>query len=103
MNTKLMTAHEEEYVHNDKKRIIGVFLNFSTSESESFTDSIPYTYKDGVYIFFTTIIDMIDYLLYGEKFKLRAYMKESEFDEFFDAEYIEGPFKDYLSWNKRQE
>ena len=103
MKTKLMTAHEEEYVHNEKKRIIGVFLNFSISESSQFSDSIPYTYKDGVYIFFPTIIDMMDYLLYGEKFKLRAYMKESEFDDIYDAEYINGPFKDLLAWNKKQE
>ena len=40
---------------------------------------------------------------YGEKFKLRAYMKESEFDDIYDAEYIDGPFKDLLAWNKKQE
>ena len=94
MRSKLKTAHEEEY--SDKSRVLGVLINHSIDDiwKESFT----YIYKEGMYIFFDTIIDMIDYLLYGEVKMKRAYMEETEFDKLYDAEYIDGSFREQLKW-----
>jgi hypothetical protein len=55
-----------------------------------------------MYIFFNTIIDLMDYLLYGEmhgesKMK-RAYMEESEFDKLYDLDFLNGKFGAELSW-----
>ena len=55
-----------------------------------------------MYIFFSTIIDMIDYLMYGEmqgKTKVRrAYMEEAEFDQYYDADHINAKFTEILKW-----
>ena len=44
------------------------------------------------------MIDMIDYLLYGDKKIKTAYMNEEDFDEYYDAEFIEGVFAEKLKW-----
>lgn len=94
MKTRLRTAHEEEY--SDKSRTLGVLLNYSIDTE--WKDSLTYIYRDGMYIFFNTIIDMIDYLLYGENKIKRAYMEEEEFDQYYDAESIDGAFTEKLKW-----
>jgi hypothetical protein len=94
MRTKLKTAHEEEY--SDKSRIIGVLLNYSIDDD--WKDSLIYLYRKNTYIFFNTIIDTIDYLLYGDNKVKRAYMEEKDFDNYWDAEYIEGTFTEKLKW-----
>lgn len=99
MKTNIITVHEEEY--SDKSRIIGVLLNFVPDDSVeffSFKDSFPYIYKTGIYIFFETLIDLIDYLLYGDKKMKRAYMEEKEFDKYYNADNIDGKFEDKLVW-----
>lgn len=95
MKTRIKTAHEEEY--SDKSRTLGVLLNYS--DDDNWKDSLIYIYRDGRYIFFNTIIDMIDYLLYSETKVKRAYMEELKFDEFFDAPYINGKFTEHLIWS----
>jgi hypothetical protein len=95
MKTKIKTVHEEQY--SDNSRIIGILLNYSKDDDS--TDSFAYYYKDGMYVFFNTIIDLIDYLLYGEKKMKRAYMSEEIFDQYYDADYIEGSFNEILKWN----
>ena len=95
MKTKIKTVHEEQY--SDKSRTLGVLLNYST-EDINWKDSFVYYYKDGMYIFFNTMIEMIDYLLYGEKKMKRAYMSEEEFDVYYDAENINGDFNEKLKW-----
>jgi len=97
MKTHIKTAHEEEY--SDKSRTLGVLLNFSSEiEHEGWKDSYVYIYRDGMYIFFNTMIDMVDYLLYGENKMKRAYMTEENFDQYYDAEFIEGAFTEKLMW-----
>lgn len=99
MKTNIITVHEEEY--SDKSRIIGMLLNFVPDDSVeffSFKDSHPYIFKTGIYIFFETFIDLMDYLLYGDKKMKRAYMEEKEFDIYYNAENIEGKFVDILNW-----
>lgn len=95
MRTRIVTAHEEEY--SNKSRTLGVLLNLGFDGKR--IDSLTYIYRDGTYIFFNTIIEMNDYLLYGDGKTKRAYMKEDEFDNYFDAPYIEGTFSDVLKWS----
>lgn len=104
MRTHIKTIHEEEY--SDKSRVLGVLLNFSTDVGkEGWKDSFLYVYKkgqvndDGMYIFFDTIIDLIDYLLYGEVRMKRAYMEEKVFDSYYDAKFIDGEFRLKLEWS----
>lgn len=96
MKTQINTVHEEKY--SDGSRILGVLANYSIDGS--WKDSLIYIYRNNVYIFFTTIVDMIDYLMYADKKTLRAYMEESEFDKFFDSDEIDGEFKNVLRWVK---
>ena len=99
MKTYLKTVHAEEY--SDGSRTLGILLNY---DDEGFQESFPYIYhqKNTMYIFFNTIIDLMDYLLYGEmhgerKMK-RAYMEESEFDKIYDLDFLNGKFGAELSW-----
>ena len=94
MRTRIKTVHEEEY--SDKSRTLGVLLNYSSIEV--WKDSLIYIYRDGMYIFFNTMIDMIDYLLYADNKIKRAYMDEETFDTYYDAESIDGKFSDVLKW-----
>ena len=94
MRTNIVTAHEEEY--SNGSRTLGVLL--VTDEDGKRIDSFTYIYRDGTYIFFNTIIEMNDYLLYGDGKTKRAYMKEDVFDEFYDAEHIDGNFIEVLKW-----
>lgn len=96
MQTQLRSVHEEEY--SDKSRTLGVLLNFS--DDMSFKESFTYIYnhKNRMYIFFNTIIEMCDYLLYADDKTKRAYMPEDDFDTLYDADYIDGKFAEYLKW-----
>jgi hypothetical protein len=94
MKTRIKTVHEEEY--SDKSRTLGVLLNYS--DVDQWKDSLVYIYRDGMYIFFNTMVDMIDYLLYGESKMKRAYMPEEEFDNYYDTDFIEGKFTELLKW-----
>lgn len=95
MKTNIITAHEEEY--SNKSRTLGVLLNVDMEGKR--IDSLLYIYHNGTYIFFNTIIEMNDYLLYGDSKTKRAYLKENDFDVFYDAEYIEGLFSEHLTWS----
>ena len=97
MKTGIRTTHEEKYTQNETNRTIGILYNYPVGD-ENWSDSFAYLYKDKMYIFFNTIIEMVDYLLYGELKMNRAYMEESEFDEYYDADYIDGTFNDKLKW-----
>jgi len=94
MKTYITTAHEEEY--SDKSRTLGVLLNFN-GDSERI-DSLIYIYHKKMYIFFNTIIEMNDYLLYGDGRTKRAYISEDDFDVIYDAPYLKSKFVDYLEW-----
>jgi hypothetical protein len=97
METHIKTIHEEAY--SDGSRTLGILLNFSSGiKNDDWKDSLIYIYHDKMYIFFNTMIDMIDYLLYGDKKIKTAYMNEEDFDEYYDAEFIEGVFAEKLKW-----
>jgi len=55
-----------------------------------------------MYIFFNTIMDMNDYLLYGDYGKTkRAYISEADFDNYYDAQAIQGLFSENLTWQDK--
>lgn len=94
MLTNIESVHEETITDNN--RVIGVLYNYNPTKE--FKDSLIYVFNQKNYIFFETIIDMFDYLYYGDKTKVkRAYMPEPEFDEFLESD-IDGAFSDYLTW-----
>ncbi|MFW6246563.1 MAG: hypothetical protein ACOC22_00105 [bacterium] len=93
MKTVIKTVHEEEY--GDGTRIIGILYNYSIDDE--FSDSFPYIYHKETYVFFKTIIDLFDYLLYGTKNTdvQRSYLTEAEFDEIYDSQ-INGSFAEII-------
>jgi hypothetical protein len=93
MITTIKTIHEEEY--SDKSKTIGILLN--TSLLDDWSESFIYIYREGMYIFFNTMVDMIDYLLYGEGKMKRSYLEEEDFDKYYDSN-IEGSFSEQLKW-----
>ena len=50
-----------------------------------------------MYIFFNTMVEMIDYVLYADTRVKRAYMEEEVFDQHYDKD-IDGKFSDVLEW-----
>mgnify|MGYP005849345659 CR=1 FL=1 len=99
MKTVITTAHEEEYSNNS--RTLGVLLNLDLDGKR--VDSLIYIYRNGMYIFFNTIMDMNDYLLYGDFGKTkRAYLSEKDFDGYYDSQAIQGLFAENLSWQDKQ-
>lgn len=90
MKTVIKTIHEEEY--SDGSRILGILYNYSTNNT-NFIDSFAYIYHNQTYVFFKTMIDLFDYLLYGSKNTdvERSYLTEEEFDKIYDSE-IHGSF-----------
>ncbi|MFA5366384.1 MAG: hypothetical protein WC333_00475 [Dehalococcoidia bacterium] len=102
METRIKTVHEEQ--SSDGKRTFGVLLNYPHENeigliAEGWKDSFIYLFKSDRYIFFDTIIDMIDYELYGDMGKVRrAYMSEEEFDAYYDSHHIDGTFTEKLKW-----
>ena len=99
-NSIIITAHEEQYSDG---RTIGILLNINLNENLKRIDSFPYIFREtedgGMYIFFETIVEMNDYMLYGDNKVKRAYMKEDNFDEIFDN-CCDGDFRDSLEWTK---
>lgn len=99
MKTVITTAHEEEYSNNS--RTLGVLLNLDLDGKR--VDSLVYIYRNGMYIFFNTIMNMNDYLLYGDFGKTkRAYLSEKDFDGYYDSQAIQGLFAENLSWQDKQ-
>ena len=100
MKTRLKSAHEEQY--SDGSKTLGVLFNYSFEvEHDGWKESFVYIFNHerSTYMFFNTIVDMIDFQFYGAGSKVKsAYMKETVFDELNDAEYIEGKFSDRLTW-----
>lgn len=94
-NTIIKTAHEETYSDG---RCLGILTNYE-NDSLKRIDSFAYIFRDDMYIFFETIVDMIDYLLYGEGKVKRSYMKEIDFDNYYDNG-MEGTFEEVLKWSK---
>jgi len=96
MITHIRTIHEEEF--SDKTKTLGVLLNFD--DDNAFKESFIYLFnhKTEMYVFFYTMVDMFEYMLYAEKRVHRAYMAESDFDEYYDTKEIEGKFVNVLKW-----
>jgi len=96
METRLKTAHEEQY--SDGSRTLGVLLNYDVNSDWKESLVYIFTEKTKIYTFFNTIIDMIDFSMYEDKKIHRAYMEEKEFDQYYDATIIDGIFAEKLKW-----
>jgi hypothetical protein len=100
MKTKLKTIHEEQY--SDGSKTLGVLFNYAIEVGhDDWKESFVYIFNHerATYMFFNTIVDMIDFLLYGAGSKVKsAYMNETDFDALFDAEFVEGQFSEKLTW-----
>jgi hypothetical protein len=95
----IQTIHEETY--SDGKTL-GILLNYDFYEGKmkkynSFAYYFRETEEGGMYIFFESIVDMNDYMLYGDNKVKRAYMKEDDFDILYDTN-MGGVFEDHLKW-----
>lgn len=95
MKTIIKTVHEEQY--SDGSRTLGVLFNQSIIDGE-WNESLIYVYREGMYIFFNTMVEMIDYILYADKRVKRAYLEEDKFDQYYDSDVIDGKFSDVLEW-----
>ena len=98
MKTRLKTIHEEEY--SDKSKVLGVLLNYS--DDNTFAESFVYIFSNerAMYVFFNTMVDMIDYLIWNDSKIKRAYMEEKDFDWLYDNEF-DGKFIDKLTWSEK--
>jgi len=99
MTTYIRTAHEEEY--SNKSNTLGVLLN--EDDKGNRIDSLLYIYRQNrnMYIFFNTITEMNEFLLYGDGKMPRAYLSEEQFDNLYDLPHIEGKFTEHLAWTSK--
>lgn len=99
--TKIITAHEEQFVtaENVVQKIIGVLMNIDETEKRISSFLYLFNQENNTYVFFDTIVDLNDYILYGDRKVKRAYMKEDDFDDYYDNG-IKGEFNDYLKWSR---
>ena len=98
MLTSIKTIHEEVQ-DGDKNKVIGVLQNFDTENK--WQETLFYFYRNETYIFFETITELIEYMLYGKGDKgiKRSYVKEHVFDAFYDSKgTIEGSFRENIMW-----
>jgi len=93
--TRIITIHTERE-ENKPNEEQGVILNEDLDDNRE-DECFFYTYKDGTYIIFNTIDDMFKYYI-GDKDIKRAYMEEKDFDNFYDADEIQGSFSEHLEW-----
>ncbi len=99
MKTNIKEILNEEIKKEDETFTFGVLFNYS-KEDNNWNNSLLYMFnhETKTYIFFTTIIDMIDYYFYRSDKTKRAYLSDDEFEKYYDAEYIEGSFIEKLKW-----
>lgn len=94
MVTKITTIHEEKQENSNK--ILGILFNYDINDSLN-KDSLVYLFNENRYVFFNTIIEAINYSLYGEKTMKRGYMTEEEFDNYYDNE-IDDFLRNKIIW-----
>lgn len=95
MKTFIKTIHEE-YFNDDNKSSISILINYNGNYTDILDDFIVY-FDNGVYIFFETIFDCINFVTYDMKTIKRGYIYEDDFDDFYD-EGIDGVIRDKLNW-----
>jgi len=93
--SKIITIHEESIT--DSENTIGILIN--EYEGALRPDSFIYIYKatTHMYIFFNTMVEMIDYYFYGNDKAKRAYVKEATFDDMY-GKILDEKFTDLLEW-----
>ena len=99
MKTKIKTIHNESY--SGKNVVMGILLNYNVGEVLWTTPprTLAYLYKNNIYCFYETMSDMFEDYVGDDKNIKRAYLSEEEFDNIYDAKYIDGEFNDFLTWS----
>lgn len=96
MKTRIKTIHEETH-NDDNNKSLGVLHN--TEIDGDWQETLFFYFKNEMYIFFNTMTDLVNYVLYGDADDVkRAYLKEHIFDAFYDSAAIDGSFRDNISW-----
>lgn len=97
MKTKIKTIHEE--IHsNNKSRTLGVLLNYSINDDWNESLFFIFNETNKTYTFFKTMTEMFDYLI-GDVYMKRAYINETDFDEYYDNNTIDGKFSEKLIYS----
>ena len=99
MTTHVKEIHNEQF--SDGRYTIGIILNYSSEvQFEGWKETFVYSFEHerNMYTFYETIFDMLNYLLYHEDKKKRAFMTDEEFESYCDAPEIDGKFSDRLKW-----
>jgi hypothetical protein len=93
--SKIKTIHEEEIP--DSVVTIGILVN--ESDDMLRPESFIYIYKKDtkMYIFFNTMVEMIDFYFYGNDRCKRAYVKEDTFDKMY-GEFLTDKFVNLIEW-----
>lgn len=96
--SKIRTIHEEDIPDSDNT--IGILIN--EYDQALRPESFIYIYKKAtkMYIFFNTMVEMIDYYYYGNDRCLRAYVKESAFDTMYGTKNLTDKFVNLIEWTK---
>lgn len=94
MNSKIKTLFEE-YLNNTKKSL-SVLINYFNDDILDVKTYILF-YDKGVYVVFNSIIDCMNFVLYGTDEVYRGYIDEEEFDYLYDNG-IDGKFEDKIMW-----
>jgi hypothetical protein len=99
MITHIKEIHNEQF--SDGRYTIGIVLNYSSEvQYEGWKETFAYYFDHErlTYNFFTTIMDMLNSLLYRDDKVKRAIMTDEEFETYCDAKHIGGKFSDHLIW-----
>jgi hypothetical protein len=96
MKTIIQTIHEEVQ-KGDVDRTIGVLYN-PCIETKKY-ETLFYIYRKEIYVFFKTVTDLVNYGLYGEQVDVsRAYVKEEDFDHFYNVSHLDDFFSQKITW-----
>lgn len=96
INSVVWISHEESYSDG---RTLGVLVNYDLDRNMEKIDSFIYLFREEskTYVFFESIVDMNDYILYGDKRVKKAYLKEDDFDKIIDND-LRGKLNNILKW-----
>lgn len=103
MKTHIRVLYTEKF-ENNKNNEFGMLLNYKedynlfNKSKPQWTEAFAYLYKGGIYIIFSTMSEMFDFMIYGDNKVLRAYLEENEFDILYSQKGFEGTFRDKLNF-----
>ena len=103
MKTHIRVLYTQKFENNSHNEF-GLLLNYGgdydiqNKSKPQWNEPFAFLYKGGVYIIFSTLSELFDFMIYGDNKVLRAYLEESEFDLFYSPKGFEGTFRDHLNF-----